>query len=130
MTDSQDTTTITVRTFAMRTDKEAALKPLKEASEVRAAWQDWEACAPYAPPDPCREAGYPQQYECDRKGECDTLCIRTPVNCGSRILADEIADCIQACCNLAARYHIDLQAAMDRCYERNRARGRIQDGEE
>lgn len=125
MTD--DRLEITVRPFLMGTEKESAIKVLEEASEVRAAWQEWDA---YTPPDPCREAGYPQQYECDRKGECDTLCIRTPVNCGSRILADEIADCIQACCNLAARYNIDLQAAMDRCYERNRARGRIQDGEE
>ena len=40
------------------------------------------------------------------------------------MLADEIADTIQACCNLAKRYEIDLQAAMKRCQERNRLRGR------
>lgn len=39
-------------------------------------------------------------------------------------LADEIADVIQASCNLAARYGIDLQAAMERCEQRNRERGR------
>ena len=39
-------------------------------------------------------------------------------------LADEIADCIQACVNLAARYDIDLPCAMKRCEERNRIRGR------
>ena len=38
--------------------------------------------------------------------------------------ADEIADTIQACCNLAKRYGIDLQAAMKRCQERNSKRGR------
>ena len=41
-------------------------------------------------------------------------------------LADEIADCIQACCNLADRYGIDLTAAMERCEGRNRERGRYQ----
>jgi NTP pyrophosphatase (non-canonical NTP hydrolase) len=38
--------------------------------------------------------------------------------------ADEIADCVTACVNLAARYHIDLQAALDRVEKRNRERGR------
>lgn len=41
-------------------------------------------------------------------------------------LADELADCIQACCNLAARYDIDMEAAMRRCEVRNRARGRYE----
>lgn len=43
---------------------------------------------------------------------------------GDHRLADEIADCIQACCNLAARHGIDLPSAMARCEARNRARGR------
>lgn len=44
-------------------------------------------------------------------------------------LADEIADVVQAACNLAARYGIDMAAAMERCEERNRKRGRYaQDG--
>ena len=41
-------------------------------------------------------------------------------------LADELADCVQACCNLAARYGIDMDAAMRRCEERNRERGRYE----
>jgi len=41
-------------------------------------------------------------------------------------LADEIADTIQAACNLADRYGIDLQAAMERCEKRNRERGRYE----
>lgn len=41
-------------------------------------------------------------------------------------LADELADVIQAACNLADRYDIDLQAAMRRCEERNRERGRYE----
>lgn len=45
-------------------------------------------------------------------------------------LADEIADCMQACANLAARYGLDMDAAMRRCEERNRRRGRYDgDGE-
>ena len=43
---------------------------------------------------------------------------------GTDDLADELADCVQACCNLAARHGIDMQAAMRRCEERNRERGR------
>lgn len=40
--------------------------------------------------------------------------------------ADEIADCIQACANLAARYSINLPEAMVRCEKRNRDRGRYE----
>ena len=43
-------------------------------------------------------------------------------------LADEVADVIQAACNLASRYGLDVAAAMVRCEERNRARGRYCDG--
>ncbi len=39
-------------------------------------------------------------------------------------LADELADCITACCNLADRYGLDLQAALDRVERKNRERGR------
>ena len=38
--------------------------------------------------------------------------------------ADEIADCVTACCNLAARYGIDMQAAVERVERKNRERGR------
>ena len=41
-------------------------------------------------------------------------------------LADEIADCIQACVNLADRYNLDLHAAVERCEKRNRERGRYE----
>lgn len=40
--------------------------------------------------------------------------------------ADDIANCIQACCNLAARHNIDLESAMRRCEQRNRNRGRYE----
>lgn len=39
-------------------------------------------------------------------------------------LADELADTITACVNLAHRHNIDLQAALIRVEERNRERGR------
>lgn len=45
---------------------------------------------------------------------------------GTEYLADEIADTITACANLAARYGLDLQAALDRVETRNRERGRYQ----
>ena len=110
-----DATTMTVRTFYHGTDKDAALKPLEEAAEVYAAWQD----AAYACDDgflkngccspklsvTCTEVGYCRMMEC---------------------LADEIADTITACANLAARYGIDLQAALDRVERHNRERGRYQ----
>ena len=80
-----------IRPFEMGTPKEAAVKPLEEAAEVYAAWQ-----------------------ECNWLDSGDAL----------DNLADELADVIQAACNLADRYDIDLQAAMMRCEDRNRARGR------
>lgn len=42
----------------------------------------------------------------------------------SYYLADELADTITACVNLAHRHSIDLQAALIRVEERNRERGR------
>ena len=95
---------MTVRTFKMGTPKEAAIKVLEEASETRAAWQEIDGC------------GTPEQ--CGK--QCEVF-----DNCEARVeFADEIADCVQACCNLAARYGIDLEDAMRRCEERNRRRGR------
>ena len=93
---------ITINAFEMGTPKEAALKPLEEASEVRAAWQ----AVAYA-------------HTLVFVGRKDTNKERR-----FQHLADEIADCIQACANLADRYHIDLAAAMERCEQRNRERGR------
>ena len=40
--------------------------------------------------------------------------------------ADELADTITACANLAARYGLDLQAALDRVERHNRERGRYE----
>ena len=45
---------------------------------------------------------------------------------GDHRLADELADTITACANLAARYGIDLQAALDRVERHNRERGRYE----
>jgi len=89
---------LTVRPFLMGADKEAAVKVLEEAAEAFGSWQTL-------------DVGLENDLNTD-----DEL----------RWLADEIADCVQACCNLADRYGIDLQAAMVRCEERNRKRGRYQ----
>ncbi len=43
---------------------------------------------------------------------------------GTEYLADELADCVTACANLADRYGLDLQAALDRVERRNVERGR------
>jgi len=96
----------------MGTDKEAALKPLEEAAEVFGAWQNVDACA-------CDEVGL------DTEG-CPRCSYETFIGgCENmQYLADEIADVIQAACNLAQRYDIDLQSAIERCEERNRKRGR------
>ena len=93
-----------VNPFRMGTDKEAALKPLEEAAEVFGAWQVWDAFCP-------------RLIECD---ECD---FNGTCGVGGNI-AYEIADCITACCNLADRYGLDLQAALDVVEKHNRERGR------
>ena len=97
---------LTVHTFrADCTGKEAALKPLEEAAEAYAAWQDLQVA---------------------RIGAClaalgDLEDLEDEVLEG---LADEIADCVTACANLAERYGLDLQAALDRVEAYNRNRGR------
>ena len=91
---------LTVHPFEMGTPKEAALKPLEEASEVHGAWQMLLGTE-------IVEGRESVMYRAWRS-----------------MLADEIADVIQAACNLAARYDIDLDSAMRRCEERNRDRGR------
>ena len=87
--------TIDVSTFRLGTDKEAARKPCEEAMEAYGAWERMEYAA-------------------------DSLTMA--LACAD--LADELADTIQACCNLAARHGIDMGEAMRRCEERNRERGR------
>ena len=100
-----------IHPFKMGTEKEAALKPLEEAAETFAAWQNWK----------------PFDSEPVSSSELNRHSVLLWVKqkkIRHKMLADEIADCIQACANLAARYDIDLGAAMERCEERNRDRGR------
>ena len=84
-----------INTFAHGTPKEAALKPLEEAAEVYGAWQRLQKTRT---PWPSLKA-YTE-------------------------LAEEIADCVTACANLAKRYGINLDAALAKVEEKNRARGR------
>lgn len=99
--------TVTVRTFEMDTEKAAALKPLEEAAEVFGAWQALQKQVTF----------YRDFLEEDDWEPRLMWCL-------SQMLGDELADCITACCNLAARYDLDMDRAMERCEERNRARGR------
>jgi len=114
---------LTVHPFKMGTDKEAAVKVLEEASEVREAWTDWDTWRKYPK---CSEQ-YPKGCpDCDFAGTCEAR--RLPdydYRCREH-LADELADVIQAACNLADRYEIDLASAMERCERRNRDRGRYE----
>jgi NTP pyrophosphatase (non-canonical NTP hydrolase) len=111
--DSPKTTTLAVRTFSMGTDEKCALKPLEEALEVYAAYQDLGECSIDFLKNGCCTPNL--SIPCTEVNHCTMM----------QNLADEIADCVQACCNLAARYGIDLQAAMNRCFERNHERGRV-----
>jgi NTP pyrophosphatase (non-canonical NTP hydrolase) len=99
----------------MGDSKEAALKPLEEAAEVFGAWQD----AAYA----CDE-GFLKNGCCSPQGSVP--CTEFGYCRMMDDLADEIADTIQACVNLADRYGLDLADAMERCEKRNRARGRCE----
>lgn len=98
---------LTVSTFPTNcTDKEQAVKVLEEASEAREAWQQLAGLKTIVP------MLVPSK-------ELDDL-----IDSHREILADEIADTITACCNLAERYGLDLQAALDRVERKNRERGR------
>ena len=80
-------------------DKAQALKPLEEAAEVFGAWQEWEGT--------------------DEQWSSESL---------KRFLMGEIADTIQACCNLAAALGVtDLTPHLAACEEKNRRRGRYGD---
>lgn len=98
--------TITIHPFRMGTEKDAALKPLEEASEAREAAQQLQGLIDVEP-------------MLVHSKELTDL-----VDSHRVLLADEIADCVTACVNLAVRYHIDLQAALNRVEKRNRERGR------
>jgi NTP pyrophosphatase (non-canonical NTP hydrolase) len=100
-----------VYTFRMGDDKAAALKPLEEAAEVFAAYQLYDGWSNMG-------AGDVEAYGWTE----ESLNNLDAVNLAH--LADEIADVIQAACNLAARYDIDVAEAMARCARRNDERGR------
>lgn len=94
-----------VSTFHTRcSDKAQALKVLEESAEVYSAWQ-------------ALNIEYARAN--DNKPYFPAMRLA---------FADELADVITAVCNLAARYEIDLQAALDRCEQRNRERGRYGKG--
>lgn len=81
-------------------DKAQALKPLEEAAEVFGAWQVYDS-------DDMTHVGY-----------------------NASVLLDEIADTVQACCNLAASLGVtDLAPYLARREERNRERGRYDSGD-
>ena len=83
-------------------DKAQALKVLEEAAEVFGAWQLMRDTV---------ESELNAKYE-----KAD--------------LIDEIADTIQACCNLAAALGVtDLTPHLAACEERNRERGRYDSGD-
>lgn len=90
-----------VRTFAnVKADKAQALKVLEEAAEVVEAFKRHSEAMAYDPESVYAESSH-------------------------RGLMDEIADTIQASCNLAAALGVtDLTPHLARCEERNRRRGR------
>lgn len=90
-------------------DKEHAIKPLEEAAEVFAAWQEW-----------------------DRYHSAHAVFDGPKAECAKAMKAcivDECCDVITATCNLLAALGVhDLTEPMRRCRERNAKRGRITDG--
>lgn len=98
-----DVTTLSVRTFRIGTDKECARKMVEEAAEAFSAFETLSTSA-----------------------VIDGIGFNPHIERSTIALADELADTITACCNLAARYGIDLQAAIDRVERRNRERGRYE----
>lgn len=116
--------TLTVHPFrADCTDKEAALKPLEEASEVYSAWQE------YDPHDKKKWCGDTYCDACDIKDGCADYEYPLEAEYLLGMLADELADTITACANMAYRYGIDMQTALDRCEQKNRERGGYDDDE-
>jgi NTP pyrophosphatase (non-canonical NTP hydrolase) len=96
---------LTVATWLTRcTDKEQVCKLGEETMEAYAAWERLDATTCLV-------------------GRCalDDYSLHE-----ARLdLADELADVITAACNLAQHYSIDMRAAMRRCEQRNRERGRL-----
>lgn len=106
-----------VAPFAVGDGKAMALKPLEEAAETFAEWQKYNSCT-----DMCRVCEHTDESRAAYDGPAN----RYPAPCPSReSLMNEIADCIQACANLAAMVGCsDLTPYMERCEHRNRERGR------
>ena len=99
---------LTVSTFRTDcTDKEQAKKVLEEAAEAYGAWEGLAAT---------------------REVEASLGAYAMMVPSFADDLADEIADTITACANLAERYGLDLQAALGRVERKNRERGRYENG--
>jgi NTP pyrophosphatase (non-canonical NTP hydrolase) len=107
-----DVMSLSVRTFEMDTPKGVAAKVLEEAAEAFAAWQEANSC--------CLN-GYVLGATCK-----SCALIADTISCQEHeALADELADVVQVVCNLAARYGIDMGAAMRRCERRQHERGRL-----
>lgn len=104
-----------VNTFSLGSDKDAALKPLEEAAEVFAAWQRME--------DAMKDYAY-VGMDGDYSGKFDTFCAFCEYDFSRGLLSLEIADCVTALCNLAARFGLDVQEAVVEVERRNRERGR------
>lgn len=100
---------LVVHPFTIGSDKESALKPLEEAAELYSEWQALDFCLAMTPH--CRT--------CETDAGIHGCAFMAD-------LASEIADTIQACVNLAVRYHLDLDAALERVEKRNLARGRYE----
>lgn len=96
---------MSLRSFApgkLADGKGQALKPLEEAAEAFGAWQRYEEV-----------------------GAVDADGLRT---CMRERVLDECADTVQAVVNLMAALGVtqdELNAALERCDERNRERGRF-----
>lgn len=93
---------LTIRPCVFGNNKFAAIKVLEKASETFGAWQVLD-----------------REYARANDEKPYMTALRTHV-------ADDIADTIQAACNLADRYDLDLESAMKRCEIRNRERGRYE----
>lgn len=91
----------------VKPDKEQALKPLEEASEVFGAWQRAQSNELLK-----NMLGESVDYEVDYKS----------------VIVDECCDVIQATCNLLASLGVyDVTGYMKDCELRNRERGRYAD---
>lgn len=98
-----------VRTFPnVQPDKAQALKVLEEASETVEAFKKWLLADGF---QKCNAEQVPADWADAELND----------------LMDEIADTIQASCNLAAALGVtDLTPYLARCEERNRRRGRYE----